>query len=76
MYSRAFQQRPIIRYSVISFSIRSADSLIDYSGNNGILKSIGMDSPSVQLRFKFVPEKLPLGEGCCTYISLFVLKLS
>ena len=29
---RAVQQRPINRFSVISFSIRSADSLTDYSG--------------------------------------------
>ena len=30
--NRAVQQRPINRYSVVSFSIRSADSLTDYLG--------------------------------------------
>ena len=32
--TRAVQQRPIILYSVISFSIRSVDSLTDYSGES------------------------------------------
>ena len=41
-HGRAVQQRPINRYSVISFSIRSADSLTDYSI---ILKSKGIGSP-------------------------------
>ena len=40
--TRAVQQRPINRYSVISFRIRSADSLSEYSGG---VKSV--DYPGV-----------------------------
>ena len=39
LWSTAVQQRPINQYSVISFSIRSADSLTDYSGGVKLVDS-------------------------------------
>ena len=57
IYNRAVQQRPINRYSVISSSIRSADSLTDYSGEVKLVDYLGgvklFDYPGVVKYFDY-----------------------